>query len=826
MESLLADLRLGARTLIRQPAFTLVAVLSLALGTGVNTTLFSLVDAVLLRPLPVAHPEELAAVFTSDSKSYAYGPSSYPDYSDLRDRNDVFSGLVAHSLLMANLAREGRAEVVIGEMVTARYFDVLGVRPALGRGFQEEEDLTPDSHAVTVLSDGLWRRAFAADPAVVGRTVRLNGRSFEVIGVAPASFRGLVPGFSAALWVPTMMANTIDPVGMYDLVASPTGTHRLDKRGFRFLFLRGRLKPGIDGEQAQARMGTLMAQLAREHPQTDGDRTLTLLPAAKVRIHPMIDQAVTPVAALLAGVVGLVLLIACANVANMLLARAASRRKEVAIRLALGARRGRLVRQLLTESLLLALTGGAVGLLLAAWVTGLLRGMRLPIGLTLRPDLAVGLRVFGFAFTLSVAVGLLFGLAPALQATRSDVMPDLREEVSWRRAGRLRMGLRGALVVVQVALSLVLLVGATLLLRSLGVARSFDLGFRPEGVAFVGFDLGLHGYDRTKGKAFQDLMLERMRALPGVESAALSFQVPFDVSQQFIGIFPEGVSREPGGNPINVDAAPVGAGYFETMGVPIVEGRAFTGADAETTRGVAVVSQAFARRFWPGQEAVGKHIELARGGTVEVVGVSRDYRIRTIGEAPLPFLHLARAQRYEAGGHLLARTRGDAASLLALMRAELHALNPELALTQAKTMTEQLAMPLFPVRMGATILGGFGLFALFLASVGLYGVIAYSVSRRTREIAIRMAIGARREEVVRTVVREGMTLVAGGVALGLLLAAITTRLLTAVLYSVSPFDPMAFGLATSALVGAALLANAVPARRAASVDPVQALRHE
>jgi predicted permease len=405
-------------------------------------------------------------------------------------------------------------------------------------------------------------------------------------------------------------------------------------------------------------------------------------------------------------------------------------------------------------------------------------------------------------------------------------MPDLRDEETWRHAGRLRMGLRGALVVVQVTLSLVLLVGATLLLRSLGVARSFDLGFRPEGLAFVSFDLGMHGYDETKGKAFQDLMLERVRALPGVEAAALSFQVPFDVSQRFIGIFPEGTPREPGANPVNVDAAPVGAGYFETMGVPIVEGRGFTEADTETTPGVAVVSEAFARRFWPGQEAVGKHIELARGGSVEVVGVSREYKLRTIGEAPLPFLHLARAQRYEAGGHLLARTRGDAARLLAALRSELLALNPDLALTQAKTMTEQLAVPLFPVRMGATILGGFGLFALFLASVGLYGVIAYSVSRRTREIAIRMAIGARRQEVVRMVVGEGMALVAVGVLLGLLGAAATTRLLTAVLYSVSPFDPLAFGLATSALVGAALLANAVPARRAASVDPLRALRHE
>jgi len=842
VETLLQDMRFGARTLAKNPGFTLVVTLTLALGIGANTAIFSFVNAVLLRSVPVAEPERLVYVF-GGTRTSPYSVSSYPDYLDYRARNDVFSDLIAYSPITLSLNSGEQVDTVTGLIVTGNYFDVLGVRPRVGRAFLPEEDTTPGGHPVAVVSHGLWQSRFGADPGVVGRKLLLNGQQFTVVGVAPADFNGADTGRTSDIYVPmAMQALVRPPRGGYSGEMNPD---LLSKRGPRWLDIVGRLKPGVTEEQAQAAMSTLAAQLSQSYPDTNREQTATVSPLAKG--DPEQRGRLVSVAGLLLAVVGLVLLIACANVANLLLARAASRRKEISIRLALGASRGRLVRQLLTESLLLSLLGGALGLLLGVWLVKTMRTYSAPANFfPVAFDFSLDGNVLGFTLLLSVLTGLLFGIAPALQASKPDLVVALKDETALvpgasGRGGR-RFTLRDLLVVAQVALSLVLLISAGLFLRSLRKAQGIDPGFDPSRVVTMPLNINLLRYTKTQGQDFYRQVLERVTALPGVQSATLTRTPPLSgASRQSTVVIAGREAPESGSNtensggaggesvPSNITlASSVGQDYFETLNIPLLRGRDFNAQDREGAPGVAIVNETFARRYFPGEDPIGMRVSLAgaQGPWLEVVGLARDGKYVTLGEVPAPFLYQPLAQRHESGMVLMLRTSGDPSGLVPAVRREVHSIEPNLPLTNARLMEELLSTSLYPARMGAVLIGVFGLLALVLASVGLYGVMSYSVSRRTREIGIRMALGARGGDVLRLVLRQSMTLVAFGVALGLGAAFAATRLLAGFLYGVSPTDPAAFIGIAALLSIVSLAASLVPARRAATVDPLVAFRYE
>jgi putative ABC transport system permease protein len=821
IESLLKDLRYGIRTLLKNPGFTTVAVLSLALGIGVNATIFSLVNAVLLRPVTFAEPERLVEIYTTDSDGYPYSSSSYPDYLDYRDQNTVFSGVIAHTNTLVSHNLEEGTELLFGEMVTGNYFDVLEVETELGRTFRPEENETPGAHPVVVLSHGFWERRFGADPGVVGQTVRLNGNPFTIIGVAEEEFTGTFPLFTPDFWAPIMMLAQINVFGGDESI--------FEQRGSRSLFIKARLEPGVSLEEAEAQVATISARLEQEYPDSNENRPGIAVPLTDIRFHPLIDAALTPVAGMLMGVVGLVLLIACANIANMLMARASARRREIAVRLALGGSRLRLIRQLLTESVLLGLAGGALGLLLAYWTTRLIAGFQPPMPIAIAIDLGIDMRVLAFTLAASLATALLFGLAPAMQSSRPDVIAALKDEAARSGLRGRRFGLRNLLVVSQVAVSMVLLVGAGLLLRSLVVAQSIDLGFEDEKVAIVSTNPELLQLSREQTEVYLREVLQRVEALPGAESAALTERIPLGQAIMTMEVHIEGQEPAAEGEGIGVDYSAVGPGYFRTLSIPLVAGREFTYSDDGESPQVVIVNETFARQHWPGESPLGKRIstEGANGPWIEVVGVSRDYKVRTVGEEPRPLVHLPLFQsEHMVFPAVMVRTSGDPAPMVGMIREEMLTLQPNTAFFETKTMAENVGVMLFPVRAGAVLLGIFGFMALGLAAVGLYGVIAYSVARRTHEIGIRMALGARATEVMGLVVRQGMALVLVGVALGLAGGLAVTHLASNFLYGVGALDPLSFIGAALILLLVALVANFIPARRGATVDPMEALRYE
>jgi predicted permease len=822
MQTLWQDLRYGARMLVKNPGFTLIAVVTLALGVGANSLIFSLVNALLLRPLPVEKPEQLAAVYTSDFSSTQYGGSSYPDYVDFRDRNQVFSGTVAYMPTAFSLNVDGTNERAFGEVVSGNYFSTLGVKLALGRGFLPEEDRTPGERAVVVIGHKLWQNRFGGDPAVVGRAIKLNGHPFTIVGVAPEKHSGLIRGIASDLWVPAMMIKQAAPGGDY-----------LVERGDRGFLVMGRLKPGVTFYQAQADFRRITEQLFKEWPQQwtnvrNQSRVISLLPEGQARILPDLRTPVVIFMSLLMTVVGLVLLIACANVANLLLARATARRKEIAVRLSLGASRGRLIRQLITESLSLSLLGGGAGLLIGVWGTDLLMAFKPPAPVPIEIDLGADWRVLGFTFGLSLLTGVLFGLAPALAASRPDLVASLKDEAGGA-TGRGR--LRGALVIAQVALSLMLLICSGLFIRSLRNAGSVDPGFDADNLLAMSMDLQLQGYSETTGRNFSRQLLDRVRALPGIVSASMTDELPLGSgSRRAITI--EGYTAQPGES-TEVNSSSVAPGYIETLGVPMLRGRAFNEQDREESPGVVMVNEAFARRYWSGQEPIGKRIQMgvARSGAndspyLEVVGVVKDGKYVTLGEEATPFFYLNLAQRYQSSPTLIVRTSGNPLDYLPAMRGEVAALDKNLPLYDVKTMRQHLGLALLPARLAGSVLGVFGVVALIMAAAGIYGVMAYSVAQRTREIGVRMALGASAGAVLKLIVGQGMKLTLAGMAIGLAASLALTRLMKSMLFGVSATDPLTFVVVPLLLIMVALLAALVPARRAARVDPMVALRVE
>ena len=827
MDHLIRDLRYALRTLAKSPLFTAVAVLTLALGIGVNTTIFTFVNAVLLAPPPIAAPEEVMAVYSSFEEE-TWATSSYPDYLDLREQQDVFSGLCGTSMALSSLQHEGTSEFLVGELVTGEYFEVLGVDILRGRPLVRADDDRGAPRTV-VLSDRLWRDRFAAVDGILGQAVRLSGESYEVVGVAPPSFTGLMPGLVSDFWAPAVRVGEIEAAGQIHSVSGDPGATLLERRGYRWLWLRGRLAEGQAANAVEPRIATVMARLEDEHPVTNDGVTARAKSLEEIRLHPEIDGVLGSAATVLMVAVGLVLLVVCANLANLLLARAERRRREIAVRLALGASRGRLVRQLVTEGFVLSVAGAAVAVLLAQWTTRLLLAFQPPIPFSIHVDMGVDGRVVGFAALLALGSAVAFALVPAFRASRPEVVPALKDGASSGREALRFFSLRNALVIAQVAVSTVLLIAAALLLRAVDTARQIDVGFDPARVATVSTELGLHGYSDEEAKTFFRTFKERAVALPGVESVALARRVPFDINMFEQAIYPDILELDAEHSGFNLDATWIDPDYFATLGVPVVAGRGFTTADAADAPLVAIVNQAMARRFWAEAGAVGERFRLGRldGRSFEIVGVVADAKVRTVGEAPRPLVHYARAQRPSTGSYLLARSAGpSAAGLLPELRRLAFELDPQIALAESATLEEKMAVSLFPVEMGAMLLGLFALLALVLASVGLYGVIAMAVSRRAREIGIRVALGARPREITARVIGGGMVLVLVGAVLGAGVVALVGSKLSGVLYGTSAHDPLAYVAALLALAAVALLAHVAPALRATRLDVVTVLKEE
>jgi len=826
VENLIQDLRHGVRLLFRRPGFAAVAIASLALGVGLNTTLFSVVNAVLLRNTPVQQPDRLVEIYSSLHDDFPYLTTSYPDYVSIRDEATAFSGLAAHAFVRGVLGTGGKPVLTTGEAITSNYFDVLGVHPSLGRAFLAEENVAEGQHAVAILSHGLWQRRFGGRSDIVGQAIQLSGVKYTVVGVGPAGFSGIVPGIEAEFWVPVMMIGRLSFQGMQADSDRDPGKTRIDRRGQRWLFVKGRLAPGGTVAQAQSQVDTIFARLRQEYPITNEKTKGSVLAGAGVRFHPMLDGYVKAASAVLLAAVALVLTIACANVANMLLARGASRRRELAVRAAIGAGRGRLVRQLLSESLVLAAIGGTAGVLLAAWAGRILTSMRtdmLPIPVHF--DFHVDGTVLAFAAGVSLLTTMLFGLVPALTASKPDLVPSLKADATGEGSVRRRFRLRDALVVTQLALSLVLLVAGALLARGLLVARGMNLGYDPGPISYIDFNLQMNGYDQDRAMALRKRILAELRAQPGVVGAALVNRLPLAPDVNMEGVRVRG-HHNPTDDATLIDSVYVGADYFHVVGVPIVEGRPITDDDVEGSRKVVVINQTMAKRYWPGRSPIGELIytEGFDQPPYEVIGVARDHKVRSVGEEPRPYLHFPfHASRDVA---LAARTTIPAEKALPMLRAAILALEPEIVFTEDVAAVEVAATTTTPTRVGAGLLGAFGGLALLLAAVGLYGVIAYSVSMRTREMGVRMALGAKPGDVLRLVLSQGGRLAIVGIGAGAVLAALVGRVLGSLLYGVSAVDPIAYAIAATILLVVAALATFVPALTASRVDPLRALRTE
>jgi len=816
MQNFLQDVRYGVRMIAKAPGFTALALLALALGICANTTIFSFINGLVLRPLAsVKEPDRLVAVYTSDYSSGLYGGSSYPDYLDFRNQADAFEDLAAHEGALLSLNDEGNgAERLRGLYVTSNYFSVLGVNAKLGRVLQTADD-TPSTSPAVVISDQFWQRRFNSDPNIVGRTIKLNTKSYTVAGVTQADFRGLRLGRPPQFWL--------------SMPAQPDYTD--SARDSRSIQIVGRLKPGFTLEQAQGQLTTIAARLAQAYPETNKgtfghpNDPKPVTAVREGRLSPEGQTGVWRISLLLFAVVGLVLLIACANVANLLLARASVRRREIAVRLAVGASRARLIRQLLTESVLLALLGGALGLLLAQWTARLLPAF-FPENAADGVDFSVDWRVLVFTLGVSVLTGLVFGLAPAVQTTRPDLVSALKDDASGTRGQRLRrLGLRDALVISQLALSLVLLISAALFVRSLRNAVNFDPGFAAQNLITASLDTSAARLNREQGEAFYGQMIDRVSNIPGVSSATLSVVVPISGGGQRRNAVIDGY--QPRSNEdMELNTNVVGLGYFRTMDIPIVRGRDFGSEDRHGGPGVVIVNEEFAHRYF-NDDALGKRVRIdSEGQFLEIVGIARTAKYRDLREAPLPFIYIPLAQEYQPDMSLIVRTAGDPGLVLNTLRDEMKAVNKSVPVFSVQVMRDMIAGQLAVDRMIAVLLSVFGGAALLLAAIGIYGVMGYAVAQRTREIGIRVALGAERSDIMTLIVRRGLTLTVIGAGIGLILALALTRVLESLLFGVSATDPLTFGAIVTLLIAVAQLACYFPARRATKVDPIVALRNE
>jgi predicted permease len=819
-DSWLQDLRYAVRLLRRNPLFALTAVLSLAIGIGANTTIFTIANALLFKPpLGVADASRLVDVGRSQD-GQGFDNDSYSNYLDIRARNTVFSGIYAYRLGPEPMSLRGKdgAERIYGEMVSTNYFNVLGTPPHIGRLFTSDDSEQPAATPLAVLSHRFWMRRFNGDPAIVGQTLVLNGRPFMVIGVTPEGFHGTTV-LTSDLWV---------PVNMVGELASRLPPAILTSRESAWLVMGARLKPGVTVGQAQAELANIGRALEQEFPDANRGKGLRVVASSPV---PGDGAPVAAFMAVLMAIVMLVLAIACANVAGVLLARATTRRREIAVRLAIGAGRGRLIRQMLVESTLLFLIGGSGGLVLARLMTGALLSLLPAVPLPIDVTLALDGRAVVFTLTLSLVAAILSGLAPAFHASRAEVVGALKSDT---QGGPERIWLRHAFVVSQVALSIVLVVGAGLFARALQRASEIDPGFDPHGVELATLDLSLGGYTADTGRVFARELIRRVRETPGVQAAALSAVMPLgDRGIGLGGLAVPGVELRNGRRFFDVDWNVITPGYFATMKMALLTGRDFSDADREGTPSVVIVNETAARQWWPRQDALGKTLLQETGRpdapdavrTLTVVGVARDSKYRNLGEDPRPFVYVPIQQQYMSRTVIAARS-AHGQRLAGQLRALLASMNPNLPIVQALTFDAYSQLGLLPQRIAASVAGSLGLVGVLLAAIGIYGVTAYMVSSRTREIGIRMALGAERASVVRMVLRQGLTLTMIGAAIGLAVAAAASRLLGSLLFGVGATDPLTFIGSTLLFFVVGAAACYVPARRATAIGAMDALRYD
>ncbi|REJ73235.1 MAG: hypothetical protein DWQ30_24980 [Acidobacteria bacterium] len=814
LETLIQDLRFAFRLLMRRPGFTAVAVLSLALGIGANTVIFSLINQIFLQPLPIEDPRRVVAVNTVDERvgaGFAAGqnPLSHLNWRDLREQNEVFAEMAAYDISGVAVTVREETQVLPILVASGNYFETLGVKPAEGRFFADEEDSEPGRHPVVVLHHQFWLDEFGGSREAIGQSLRINGQAFTVIGVAPPGFDGVNIGFEPALWTPQAMNAVTRPdeeLNWYD-----------ERRGL-FLFAFARLAEGVDLATANANLAVLGDRLESEYPDDNQGRGFVARPIAETTVFNR--DGVTRGSALLMSTVALVLLIACVNVANLLLARAMERRREIAVRLAAGVSRGRLVRQLLTESVVIALLGGVMGIVLALLAGGWLGNLlgNVPGLINLGLDLELDRTVLGFTLVLSLVVGLLFGLIPALQASKPELVSSLKDQGEGLSAGG-GLNTRTVLVVAQLALSMVALAAAGLFVRSFAAAQQVDLGYDTDRLLSVGFDLGMQGFSPEEGQQFLREVRDRTAALPGAERVAVAQAGPLQGSILRSVLLDGDSSEERTFVQVNV----VGPDYFETMGIPLPTGRAISEIDREGAPGVVVVNETMAQRFWPGENPVGRQFRFFGMDPVEVIGVARDIKYNNPGEDPQPYAYLPLEQQYVTNLNLVVRSAGEPGTVLLAVQELLRERVPDIALLAPGTIEDRVAEALVGQRFTALFLATFGGIALVLAAIGIYGVMAYVVRQRRREIGIRMALGAERSGVSGMILRQGLLLAVSGLVIGVALALVVLRLFAQLLF-VDPADPMTLVLTGLVLLAAALAATWMPAVRAARVDPVNVLR--
>lgn len=814
LAGLLHDLREGLRSLRRHKLVTVFAVASLAVAIGADAALFTMLDQLAMRGVPARDPGRLVRVYTSESDGRPFGSTSYPDFLDLKQESRSLEALAVESLRPLNVVTSGRGERVLGALVSGGYFATLGVTAPLGRLIQPADDRLDAAGPVAVLSDGYWRRRFGADPGIVGRDLVVNGHRLTVAGVAPPGLHGLLPPLRAEVFLPTALEATLDPAG-----------HDLRNRGGRKYLAIGRLRAGATAAGADAELDGLFAKLGRRHPEADSGRTADVLPESAGRIFPQARGAVVAFFALLFTVVTLVLLIACANVAALLLARGEVRRRELGLRAALGADRRRLAQMLVAEGLWIGALAGLAGFAVAHVLTAALASFRpplpIPLELAFRPD---G-RVLALSIALGLVASVLFAVAPAIRVARGDLLSSLRDG---GLASTARSRARRVLVVAQLVVTFVLLAGAGLFLRALDRARTLDPGFDTARVAVASLDLPLSGHTLERGRVFVDDLLERLRARPDVEAAAVADHLTLGLGFSRASYSVEGRPAPPEGQR-EVGRQQVGPGWFRTLGLALVRGRDFTAADRAGAPGVVIVNETFAARWWPGEPAVGKRISWnpeGGGPWMTVEGVARDTKYFTLAESPQPFVYAPYAQGDDTEATIAVRSKRPPEVVAAELAALARRMDPNLLVFDVMSIERHLGVALLPVRLASTVLMAMGAMALLIAGVGLFGLMAYDASQRRREIGLRMALGASRRAVVGLVLRDGLGMVAIGVALGAAAAAVLARLVRGLLYGVPPLDPLTYSAIALVLAATGLAACGLPARQASLVDPMLVLRHD
>ncbi len=823
-ESLLQDIRFGLRSMRKSPGFSLICILSLALGIGANTTIFTVVNAILLNPLPVSDISRLVEVDTIDAKTQVTQANatkmgmSYTNCDDYRRQNQVFSGLSCIDFATLTWSGEAEPRQVAGLLVNANYFDVLGVKPTLGRFFLTDEDTKPGGNNVVVISHSLWSNKMGSDPNIVGRTLTLNATSFTVIGVAPKGFKGIFTiGPADVIWM---------PVSMYGQVLSGFIKDNFRDRRFLNSVVVGRLKPGVTAGEAEAHLRTIASRLSQEYPKENGGRSVAVSALADAAVGVNQHDQFVIAGALMMGIVGLILLIACVNLANLLLARGARRQREISIRAAVGASRLRLVRQLLTESIALSLVGGVVGLGLAYLGKYALWAYRPPFLEQGDLKLALDSHVLLFTFGLALLTGIVFGLAPAIKGSRADLATTLNAGGRSGSATWTRGSLRSILVISEVSLALITLVGAGLFIRSMQNAQKTDMGFESTRLFVMNFDLGSLHYDEAHGQQFYRDAIQRAASTPMVDAATVASNAPLGGGLART-VFPEGKDELSGYRGTLTQLNDVSTSYFDTLRIPLIKGRVFSDLDKKETPPVAVINQAMAKHFWPDQDAVGKRFHFfGDSALIEVVGIVGNTVINQIGEDPQPLAYLPLTQDYAPAATLQVRTTGDPGTVVPTVRSAIQSLDRNLAITNVQTIHEVLDQGLWAPRMAAALLTIFGLLALTLSGIGVYGVLSYSVSQQTREIGVRMALGATPGEVLRWVVGQGFRLAGAGLLIGIIAGLLLMRFVSSLLFGISTHDPATFGVVAVVLGVVAFFACYIPARRATRVSPVVALRYE